>query len=241
MKVNLSGGSIPNAVKSSPLFTTKQLLTDVRLLNELRRDPPLSKFSGNPLTLTSGGSGLTLMWENCMEPDWWVGMQEGVYTRQDSRLISDEEILAAAARAGIDVDLATLALAHRPAEVAERDSEAAAAYAKWKDSEDAKSDARKADTRATLVARFPMLADPAVAQAAVDEMNALLKLHPRIVSMSRKGHLKDADGRGVANFKSIDGMRAWLFQRGHRASVDDRHLFMADLLGHESGENSSPR
>src|SRR6185295_20351856 len=82
-------------------------------LNALRALAPASRFSGHPLTLVSSGDGLWLSWENCMESDWWVGMQDAVYTRQDIRPVTEEEIIAAARAAGLDVDLVVMALGGR--------------------------------------------------------------------------------------------------------------------------------
>lgn len=209
-------------------------------LAKLKSNPPLSKFSGNPMTLVHMDNGCSLCWENCSEPDWWAGWEDGVMTKQDRRWVSNESVLAAAQEAGIDTDIVALALANLGAEMDAAQAAYRAAWAKREGFESYESmqqaelerraketELRQSKTRGVLIEKYPYLTDKALAEAAEKELSALFSRHPHIDSMTRKLDLIDANGVKLAKFTNRDGMRAWLFQHGHNeVGIDNRHAFV---------------
>lgn len=208
----------------------QELLNNVQLLNVLRSNPPASKFSGKPLTLTHGSDDLSVRWENCMESDWWVGQQDGVYTKQDRRLVSDEELLAAAKAAGIDPDLVEMAFAGREMEEAAAAAKRDASRKIWQEGAAAQRQRDQVKARETMLARRPELADTALAAAAEAELAEFFKAHRRIERMTRKLALYDSVGNKVGTFTNLPGMYAWLFQHGFSPSIDNRHDFVKSAM-----------
>ena len=202
-----------------------ELLAHRGLRDELAKHAPLSIYSGNPLSLTS--DELCLWWENCLEADWWVGQQDGIFTRQDRRQVTDEEIIAAAERAGLNHAEVAAAFVSRLSERAELDDAAAAHAMKYSKESAAQREAEARASRQRQAERHPELLDPTLAAAAEKEMADLFAAHPRIARMTRTGVLLDPEERPLAQFTQIAAMKAWLFQHGHRASVDDREHFLA--------------
>ncbi len=208
---------------------TKDLFSNSELLDQLRKNPPASKFSGKPLSLTSSGDGLHLYWENCMEPDWWVGAQDGVYTRQDRRPVTDDEILAAASAAGLDTDLVGLAFASREIIIQNQAAERAQERESSARGAAIRAEQARVQTLAMLADREPTLTDAALAAAAERELGDLLTRFPHVVKMTRKLALIDSLGTKLALFTNLAGMRAWLYQHGISPSIDNRHAFMESL------------
>lgn len=213
----------------------KDLLKHPELLSALNECRPVSKFSGKPLTLVSNGYGLRLTWENSMERDWWVGAQDGVYTRQHRVTVTDEDIMTAAARCGIDSgEVATAFLSRiqeEAANQAENDRSNAARYA-----EDAATlEIKRAQYRAEFGSAHPELLDESASKAAADELAEIFRKFPEIACMTRKMMMVDSDGKQLAHFSNLSGMKAWLFQNGFRASIDDRHAFVIDARRNPKG------
>ncbi len=200
------------------------LIRNEVFLAELRRHTPNSKFSGNPLSLCH--NPLSLVWENSMDPDWWVGAQDGVYTRQDRRPVSDETIRAAALAAGIPASTIDAAFVSRVGEEEKLSLERAASAASWSAEQATKNKAHAAAHRAKLIESHPYLLDTTIATAAVNEMDTLLKEHRNAVRMTRKLAILDENEATLAHFTNLIGMKAWLFQNGFRPSIDDREHFM---------------
>lgn len=204
----------------------KALLETPALITALLAVAPASKFSGKPLTLSSSQEGLSLSWENCMESDWWVGANDGIYTRQDCRTVTDEEINIAAANAGLDASDVATAIVSRVQELAELDARRNASAADWSRQEADKNEARKVAALKSRSEQHPELLDKSLAAAAEQELSALFQLFPQIDRMTRKLALIDRAGNQVANFTNRAGMLAWLFQNGHMRGVDDRQAFV---------------
>lgn len=210
----------------------KELLSNPDLINALTQNPPCSIFSGNPLTLVRANDGLSLTWENCMESDWWVGQQDGIYTRQARRKVSESEIIVAARRAGLDIDLVILAFAGRAFEEAEAEANQQpyiAARQAEVAAEIAQSKAAAEATLQRLAASQPELLDPSLAAQAEAELAELFKRFPRIDRMTRKLALLDTSGEVLARFQNALGMKAWLFQKGFGTSIDFRHEFVNSM------------
>lgn len=93
-----------------------ELLSNPEVRSHLSAIAPLSPFTGNPLTLAH--DGVALRWENCMEPQWWFGQQDGVYTHQIRLPLTGDQVSTAALAAGLDRDTVALAIAAWEAETA---------------------------------------------------------------------------------------------------------------------------
>jgi hypothetical protein len=203
----------------------QQLIRHSGLLTELKKNAPLSPYSGKPLSLTHGALDLT--WENSGDPDWWHGANEMNYSRQVRRAVRDEDIIEAATRAGINAAEIYTAIISRVEEKALLDAEANQRAQKWSAEEAAKNAERSAAARQAYAAAHPELLDDRAAFEASSEMAAHLRTHPQIERMTRKLDLVTADGTKVAKFSHLAGMKAWLWQHGYRASIDDRDAFVA--------------
>lgn len=208
-------------------MTFKELVGQIKAQLESRA--PLSRFSGKPLTLVGAQDFTSLTWENCTEPDWWVGAEAALYTKQHRQPVTDDEIVAAAYRAGVDeADLAQ-ALMSRPLEAKAHQEEQERLLEPFREREAARQLAQDIAAKERLIANYPFLTDPASAARAEARMRDLLSAHPGITHMTRKGHLRNSLGQTLAIFDDRDGLRAWLFQHGYRASIDDRHKLLEAL------------
>jgi hypothetical protein len=203
----------------------KELLKNTAFLAALETRAPVSKFSGKPMTPTFYND-LRLTWDNSKDTDWDVKEQDDVYPRRQYQEVTDEDIIAAAKVAGIDVGDVGTAFLDRIQEREKGMAKLKALHDEYLAGMAWADDQQRKLQDDFLVDQHPELRDPELANAAVEELAEWFRKFPQIDSMTPELILVDSEGYVLAAFRNLIGMQAWLLQNGHRPSVDDRQFFV---------------
>ena len=103
-------------MKTNAIKHYSEILSDARVQKQLLKSAPRSCISGKPLTLTltradkSDSRSFRLIFENSLDPDGWIGQQDGIHTRHHREQITPDQIESAALAVGLDRDEVILAV-----------------------------------------------------------------------------------------------------------------------------------
>ena len=86
-------------MKTNAIKHYSEILSDARVQKQLLKNAPRSCISGKPLTLTltradkSDSRSFRLVFENSLDPDGWIGQQDGIHAESGAEHFREDNHL----------------------------------------------------------------------------------------------------------------------------------------------------